>query len=176
MITITRIFVAIQAACLLLKIDKSIESEYSEIFWPYWIYFVLLMGIWLSSFILTTVKCCLLYSRKSSRVEGSMILIYSICKFMHNDYSNCTYSLISDDCNLSWAFFEGLSISEWDTNYYSFRDYLLHDMFSTYLNLPGFISVGKRINVGLQLDSWLLRKRIIVYSLNLLFKIGESFL
>ena len=53
-----RIFLFIQGITLSLKINSYITWEWKEIFWTYWVFFSILVGVNFGMFLMTSSKFC----------------------------------------------------------------------------------------------------------------------
>lgn len=53
-----RVFLFIQGITLSLKINEYITWEWKEIFWTYWVFFSILVGVNFGMFLMTSSKFC----------------------------------------------------------------------------------------------------------------------
>lgn len=53
-----RIFLFIQTITISLKVTGYINWEWKEIFWTYWVFFSILVGVNFGMFLMASSKCC----------------------------------------------------------------------------------------------------------------------
>ena len=57
-LTILRIFLVLQLGNFLLKMDGFVEFSWKEVYWPFWIFFSILIGLSFSIFLIMVTKLC----------------------------------------------------------------------------------------------------------------------
>lgn len=82
-LTILRIFLVLQLGNFLLKMDGFVEFSWKEVYWPFWIFFSILIGLSFSIFLIMVTKLCayLFYRKEHSEMLTLVWLFYFIDGF-----------------------------------------------------------------------------------------------
>lgn len=96
-----KIFLVVQVVCICLKIDETVAWGWKEVFWVYWIFFSILVGITFGITLLFVTKLCSLIHKNEGSFElvgllwllfisigvtcGSSLLILGFLAYVEND-------------------------------------------------------------------------------------------
>lgn len=82
-LTILRIFLVLQLGNFLLKMDGFVEFSWKEVYWPFWIFFSILIGLSFSIFLIMITKLCAFafYRKEHSEMLTLVWLFYFIDGF-----------------------------------------------------------------------------------------------
>lgn len=116
-----KLFLILQVFCICLKVDGIVTWDWKEVFWVYWIFFSILVGITFGIALLFITKLCSLFAKNEGFFEligllwllgislgisgGSSSLILGFLSYMGNPQSNIYFFTI---CGL--AFYASLMI------------------------------------------------------------------
>lgn len=65
-----RIFVCLQIMNIFFKMDEMVSNDWSEIFWPFWITFSIMIGLSFTILLILITKMCSLLCMDSDKSES----------------------------------------------------------------------------------------------------------
>ena len=73
------IFLYIQTLCLILKIDNIVNWNWKEVFWAFWVYFAIMVGISFAALMTLFSKICSYFFGEVNKFESNtnLFLIHS---------------------------------------------------------------------------------------------------
>jgi Zinc finger, C3HC4 type (RING finger) len=82
-ISVFRVFLNLQAANFFLKMDGFVEFSWKEAYWPFWIFFSVMIGLSFSVFLIMLTKICafLIFRKEHSELMTLLWLFYFIDGF-----------------------------------------------------------------------------------------------